>query len=407
MAETTTQSNPSLQSLRINRTEQKKKFPVKRVIIILAILIILGAVGYLSVKGFPVQVEIATVTEMTSSQANTVLTANGYVVAQRKAAVSSKISGKLVSLNVIEGDKVEAGQIIAKIESADAEALLQQAKAQSEMSTADLEQAETELNEAEREYNRRIPLEQEKSIPTMELDLARTRVARAKAIVNARKASIKVALASIRNAEVQLENTFIRAPFRGTVLTKNANVGEVITALGSSAGARGAVVTLADMASLEVETDVSESKIERVRQGQPCEIGIDAYPGKRYKGYINKVIPTADRGKATVQVKVRFNDIDDKVLPEMGAKVYFLRDESGQQQESKSRLLLPASSVVSRDNKKIVYVISGEIAQEREVTTGDVVESFVEVISGVKKGEQVVLKPEEGFKNGSKITLNK
>lgn len=396
-----------LSALRINRDSSKpeRNFPWKG-IIALVVVALLGFFGYSwfsSSSLNAVEVEMVVASTTSSSAQNAVLTASGYVVAQRKAAVSSKTSGKLVQLAVIEGDEVYQGQVIGRIESADVEAQLAQQRASLQVAQADLANALAEQDEAKRELDRLEPLGKSGAVPQQQVDVAQSRLQKAHAMVNARRASISMNEANIRNAQVQVENTVIRAPFDGTVLTKNANVGEVITALGASAGSRGAVVTLADMTSLEVEADVSESNIQKITPNQPCEITLNAYADKRYTGYLSKIIPTADRSKATVQVKVRFTNKDDNVLPEMGAKVLFLSPESANTKEEAPKLMVPISCVVQRNGSKVCFVVDGDKVKQVPVSTGIVKDSFVEILSGVADGNKLVANPAESLKDGSTV----
>jgi len=353
-------------------------------------------------------VELGTATLTTQAQESAVLTASGYVVAQRKAAVASKGTGRLEYLAVIEGDRVKKGDIIGRIESSDVEAALGQAKANYSLALSGLEQAKAEFEDAKNNFDRQKALFEQGSISKAEYDAANARYRRAVAGVASAEASIKFAEANIRSAEVQVENTYIRAPFDGVVLTKNANVGEVITPFGAAAGSRGAVVTMADMNSLEVEADVSESNIEKISEGQPCEITLDAYPEQRYSGYVNKIVPTADRAKATVLTKVRFNKLDKRVLPEMRAKVNFLRpSNNGAGNNSSPKLTVPASAIVTRNGQKVVFVVKDNVVTETPVTLGEVLGSRIEITQGVVNGDKVVLRPAETLKSGMKITTEK
>jgi len=339
------------------------------------------------------EVETTTVTYVFPSQANAVLTASGYVVAQREASIASKATGRLVYLGFEEGDSVKKGDIIARIESADVEAAREQAR-------ATLEQNKTALVDAQRSYERAKQLLESKLISQADYDAAK---ARYDGVV----ASIAVGEAAVKAAEVQVENTRIRAPFDGTILTKNADVGEVVAPFGAGASSKVAVVTIADMSSLEVEADVSESNIERVTAGQPCEIVLDAYPTQRYRGYVHKIVPTADRAKATVLTKIRFSEIDRRVLPEMSAKVQFLSKAVPQDSSSAPTLAVAASAVVIHDGKKAVFRVSDETVTEVPVTVGRTIGNSVEIIQGLSANEKVVLHPPDNLKTGSKIKLKK
>ena len=380
--------NVDLSALRIQRNEKEENTPKRtgKVVTACIVLIIIFAGWYFlrNVSFSSQEVELATASLVSSSQSNSVLTASGYVVAQRKAAVSSKSTGKLVVLNVIEGDIVRQNQVIGKIESAEVEAMRDQLRAALDVAKADAENAKAEVDDAKLDLERKTKLSELSAAPRIDYDNAKARLNKATAGYSARLAAVKMAEANLKNADVQVENTIIRAPFDGTVLTKNANVGEVITALGAAAGARGAVVTIADMNSLEVEADVSESNIERIISDQQCEITLDAYPEKRYRGFVSKIIPTADRAKATVQVKVRFEERDDRVLPEMSAKVLFLKANTAAKVNSEPpKIMIPVDAMMTRDSKNYVYVVSDEKAKEVEIQIGSVANSLVEV-SAVK-----------------------
>jgi RND family efflux transporter MFP subunit len=254
-----------------------------------------------------VSVRLTPATMVSPLEARAALIASGYVVAQRKAAVASKGTGRLVYLGVVEGDRVRAGQVIARIEDADVRAQLAQAEANLALSRAD-------LRDAERSLERERILVDSGATSQARFDAAEARYQRV-------QAGIAIAQAAVQAAQVALENTVVRAPFDGTVLTKNADVGEVVAPLAGSAFSKSAVVTVADLRSLQVEADVAESNLEAVGPGQPCEIVLDAYPDVRYPGLIAKIVPTADRAKATVQVKIAFHSYDARILPEMSAKV--------------------------------------------------------------------------------------
>jgi RND family efflux transporter MFP subunit len=337
-----------------------------------------------------------------------VLTGQGYVVAQVKAAISSKATGRLQELFVIEGDKVKKGMIIGRIESNDVQANLNQQKTQIAVLNASLSNAQAELEDAHSAYLRQQSLLQNKVGTQSEFDASQGRWKRALAQVSFAQAQINAQQAAIASAQVLVENTVIRAPFDGTVLSKNANVGEVITALGAAAGSRGAVVTLADMSSLEVEADVSESSLSKILPNMPVEISVSAIADKKYKGYVNKIIPTADRGKGTVQIKIRFNEIDERVLPEMGAKVNFLRQNIANEEQKPAKILIPTSSILTVNGKKTVFIVgAGSKATEQIIKTGAIFGEFTEVKQGLMPGTSLIISPIEKLSSGSSITIEK
>ena len=402
-----------LSFLKIDRHAPRSQEPElhQKMIIISAVVIVVIAAGLFFAFGSGTAaqtVELGTVVLTTSAQESAVLTASGYIVAQRKAAVASKGTGRLEYLGVIEGDRVKTGQIIGRLENSDVEAALGQVKANLNLAKAGLESAKAEMEDALANFERQKTLFAQNAISRADYDGANARYKRAAAAVTSADASIKFAEANIRATEVQLEYTLIRAPFDGVVLTKNANVGEVISPFGAAAGSRGAIVSVADMSSLEVEADVSESNIEKIKEGMPCEITLDAYPEQRYSGFVNKVVPTADRAKATVLTKVRFNNRDDRVLPEMRAKVSFLKEENlRDQKNSAPKISVPASAITTRNGQKVVFVVNGESVRETAVTLGEAMGNRIEITSGVAPGEKVVLRPSEHLSTGTKVTTEK
>lgn len=318
------------------------------------------------------------------------LVATGYVVAQVKAAVSSKATGRLAVLNVEEGDKVLQGEVIAVLENDDIEASLQ-------LQRANLAAVRADSTLATQNYERQKSLWPSGSTTEDQVQAAAAEYLRANANVTAAEAQVRI-------ARVELENTYVRAPFDGTVLSKHADPGEMVAPFASASSSRGAVVTLADMSSLEVEADVSESNIQKVIVDAPCEIVLDAYPLQRYPGYVKKIVPTADRSRATVMVKIAFNDIDERVLPEMSARVNFLPESTESARSvSESVLVVSRDAITSRDAGRIVFRVVDGQAVQTPVELGRELGEVVEVLSGLQAGDQVVLSPPGGMKAGDKL----
>lgn len=358
-----------------------------------------------SVLSKGVEVKVASVAEVYPSQLLSRINASGYVVAQRKADVASKTTGQLTSLMVQEGSLVRQGQVIARLESADAAALAEQARANIGLSRAREGQAKAELDNATLDFNRRKDLVLTGAISRSEFDTAQARYLVARASHEAARAEVKASEAALRNAQATLSYFEIRAPFDAVVLTKNADVGDIITPLGSAANAKAAVVSIADLSSLQVEVDVSEANIGAVRAGQPCDISLDALPGMRFQGRVDTIVPTVDRSKATVLVKVRFLERDPRILPEMSAKVGFL-SRPIQEAEKKPRTMVNGSALAGPDKDRFVFVVKGERAVRTPVRTGGRFGDMVEVPSGLKPGDTVVMNPPEGLRQGSKITVS-
>jgi len=349
-----------------------------------------------------VTVETGTVTQVYPSQAYTLLNASGYVVAQRKAAVAAKITGRLEWLGVEEGSRVKQGEILARLENQDSAASRDQAAATLKTSRASLEEARAELTDATLSFERQKKLLKEGIVARADYDAAEARYLRARAAVSGANSSIAASEAALRGAEVNLEYSFIRAPFDAVVLTKNADIGDIVTPIGAAANAKAAVVTIADLASLLVEADVSESNLETVRVGQPCEIQLDALPEARFRGRVHMVVPTADRSKATVLVKVRFEKLDPRILPEMSAKVAFLQRPVAPGEE-KPRTAVNPAAVVEREGRKALFLVKGDRVAETPVTVGAKFGDMLEITSGAKPGDRIALKPLDKLKDGAKI----
>lgn len=397
-----------LSSLRIDRTAPNrpaKKRPVGLWIGAVVVLAGLAVLFYMLPRlgGKDPEVQLYTVGYQSSGGGSALLTASGYVVAQRQAAVSSKATGRLVFLGVEEGDRVTAGQILGRVESEDVEAELAQATAQEDVARGALGTTDARLKEARLHFDRVADLLTRKLAAQAEYDAAEAglKVAEAESIQAA--AGVEAAKAAVRAASVAVENTRIRAPFDGTVLTKEADVGEMITPFGSAQSARGAAVTLADMGSLEVEADVSESNIQRVRVGNGTQIVLDAYPAVRYKGRVKKIVPTADRAKATVLTKVEFLEKDEKVLPEMSAKVTFLEAEEAD--PAAAVLVVPAGAVLEEGSELVVFTVTDNLARRRVVQLGETKGGLRVVVSGLSEGDQVISHPTPELRDGQKVRL--
>jgi RND family efflux transporter MFP subunit len=269
-----------------------------------------------------------------------------------------------------------------------------------------LERARAGAKEAKLNFDRVRQLLEAKLVSQANFDAAEAGYNSAVAAVNSAEAAVRSAEADVKYAEVQVENTYIRAPFDGTVLTKDADVGEVVAPFASSASSKGAVVTLADMTSLEVEADVSESNIQRIQPGQPCLIVLDALPADPYKGHVKKIVPTADRARATVRTKVAFDSLDARVLPEMSAKVSFLpADTRADALSTKTVLSVPKGSLTERSGQPVVYIVRQGLVYETPVTVGETYGGATEIKSGLQLDEVVVLYPPVHMRDGDRIKL--
>jgi RND family efflux transporter MFP subunit len=397
---------PDLSRLKIDRSgansarARRRGGPLLWTIVVLVLLAAAGAWRYATA---PLKVQTVTVTSAYPYQGVTLMNATGYVAAQRKAALASKATGRLVWLGVLEGSKVKEGEVVARLESSDVAATADQAQANVRQAQANLMQGEAELKDAQANLNRTKELVDKKFESQAVLDQATARYDKARAALAGMQAAIGVAQANRRGAEVGVEQTLIRAPFDGVVLTKSANIGDVITPFSNAADSKGAVVTIADMSTLEVEADVSESNIGKVAVGTPCEIQLDAFPDQRFEGNVSRMVPTVDRSKASVMVKVKFKQLDPRILPDMSAKVAFLEREMRPDERSAQTVINP-QAVVERDGAKMAFVVRDDRAQQAPVTLGAKIGDAARV-SGVKPGDKVVLAPSARLHDGGAVQV--
>ncbi len=333
------------------------------------------------------------------------ITANGYVVARTKASVSSKISGRLEYLGVTEGSVVKKGDVIARLESADYAAALSQTQAALAQSRAALLEARADRDQLRRDDERSRQLFEKGMIAQQEAESAASRLQAAEARVALQEAQIRAAEAAGEVARANLENTVIRAPFDGTVLRKDAEVGEVVAPSVTAGGlTRGAVVTMADLETLEVEVDVNEAYISQITDGQPARIQLNAYPDTTFAGRVRQIVPTADRQKATVLVKVSVLDKDPRILPEMGAKVEFV-EEAGAASAGPARVFVPAGAVREEGGLQVVWLVFDDKLERRPVDAGPVSGDRREVRSGLSGGEQVVVEGPRELKEGARASV--
>ena len=343
----------------------------------------------------------------------TSVTANGYVVARTRAAVSSKVPGRLAYLGVSEGSSVSEGDVLARLENGDYEA--QVAEATANLATSHAQQVEAEADRDQQQSDakrlRDIRAQNKQLVSQQEVDAAETRLATADARVRAAAARVTAAEASLRFARVNLANTEIRAPFTGTVLRKEAEVGEVVAPSVGGGLTRGAVVTMADLKSLEVEVDVNEAYISRLRGGQAARITLDAYPDTSFAGRVRQVVPTADRQRATVQVKVSIVDRDPRILPEMGARVDFLEPEArlaGTPAVAFTpRIRVPTAVIHQENGQSIVWLVRDGRLEQRVVDAGPESGGFREVRKGLAGGEMLLAGGVEAPRAGMRVDVKK
>jgi RND family efflux transporter MFP subunit len=390
-----------LASLKIDRKRRPASAWRWPLLLLVPVVVLLAVLYALRVQQAFSATEVETTTAVVSrdvppSAGTPILTASGYVVARRKAVVSSKIQGRLAELRVEEGSVVRAGEVIARLESIDFEAAVRRAEAAVQRAEADLAEYRRQLRLAE-------DLAKEKVVSSDERDAAASRVRIA-------EAALAQAEADLAYNRAQLENTEIRAPFSGVVVKKMAEVGESVAPIPPGVNistSSGAIVALADLATLEVEADVAEANVAKVKNGQPAEVTVEAIPDRRYKAVLRQVIPTADRTKATVMVKVTILDKDEDLKPEMSAKVTFLELERKVAAPAAAApvVLVPRESVVTRDGKPTVFLVREGRARARGVRLGTERKGGVIVEEGLDGGETLVLRPKDDLRDGSPVKV--
>jgi RND family efflux transporter MFP subunit len=406
-----------LKKLKIERKESisydPAETPVKRrrqwkhlivILVVVALVLLLSGLYRKGVLTPAVQVQATSVALVYPSQVLTELSASGYVVAQRRASVASKGTGRLVYLGVVEGSRVREGDVIARLDNEDVKAERAQVAAQLNAAKAELGQAEAELTTAERNWERYKYLITERAVSQASYDDAKDRRLKAQAAIIAAKANIKALEASLNRSDVLVEYTLIRAPFDGVILTKNADIGEVVAPFGSAANAKAAVVTMADLTSLMVEADVAEASLPKVKQGQPCEIQLDSLPDERFSGAVDTIIPTADRTRGTVMVKVRFDRLDPRVMPEMSVRVAFL-SRPLEEHEDKPLLAVHKDAVIKYKEREGVFRIENDLARWIPLPEGATFGDYLLLSPPFQIGDRIVLKPSGKLAEGIKVKV--
>jgi RND family efflux transporter MFP subunit len=407
-----TESRDRLSELRIDRDTRARSGGPRVLLISLAAILVLGAAGaaYWRSQQRAPEVRLATV-EVTApgeSMRGAVLDASGYVVARRKATVSSKVTGKIVAANVEEGMVVSEGQVLARLD--DSLISRQLALAESQVETARRGLAETEvlLREAQINLGRTRELVEGEVGTQAALDADQAAVDALAARLERERVEIAVAERQLAIRRQELDDTIIRAPFAGVVVTKDAQPGEMISPVSAGGGfTRTGICTIVDMSSLEVEVDVNEAYINRVRPGQEVQATLDAYPDWRIDARVITPVPTADRQKATVKVRIAFAELDPRILPDMGVKVSFLADETAAASGSVAApaALVPEDAVRAEGEQSIAFVFGGETVERRAIKVGGRRGDQVEVIAGLSAGEQVVVDGPADLADGDRVSV--
>ncbi len=399
-----------LEQLRIEPA-QREKGRRRWLWLILAVLLVLGGgAGYYVYAHRPVAVE-TTDAQPPPSTSNRVpvLDATGYVTARLEATVSSQITGKLADVYIEEGEQVKKGQILARLDDADAKAQLQLARSQLAAAKAQLGSLEVQLKQARRDLTRQQTLKKRGLGTEQALDDAQTKVSSLAAQLNAQREQVKVAQAQLDISQVNFNNTIVRAPFSGVIVAKAAQPGEIVSPMSAGGGyTRTGIGTIVDMDSLEVEVDVNEAYINRVTAGQPVTAVLDAYPDWKIPGHVIAIIPTADRSKATVKVRVALDQKDPRILPDMGVRVSFYEDSDNNAGSAAAEIkgaLVPASAVIERNGQSAVFLVDNGRARLQKVVSGQTYGDLRLLRSGVSVGQAVVRDPPANLKDGMPVRV--
>lgn len=379
--------------------------------IALALLLAAGAAGawFWTKQGAAAEVRTAAVTSKTGSgaAAGAVLNGSGYVTARRRATVSSKVTGKVLEVFVEEGQAVRKGQVLARLDDAQVRAAVAVAEAQVASARSMAAEDQARLGEAELTLGRRQQLLKDGVVGKAEVDTSNSEVESLKARIAFAHQQVRVAESQLHQRRTDLADMVVRAPFDGVAISKDAQPGEMISPVSAGGGfTRTGIGTIVDMTSLEIEVDVSESYINRVRPGQPVEAVLDAYPDWRIPAHVITTVPSADRQKATVRVRIAFEQLDPRILPDMGVKVSFLAERAPAPEAApRPRLLVPKTAVRSDQGKDVVFVLNGGIVERRAVKVGAAEGDQIEVISGLTAGEQVVIEGPPALADGAKVRV--
>jgi RND family efflux transporter MFP subunit len=398
-----------LAALRIEREPER---PRRRSVGWVITLIVCAAAGYAgwrwATRERPVVVETAVVNERTAGTQAAVLNASGYVTARRRATVSSKITGKIVEVNVEEGMAVREGQVLARLDDATLRASLSLAEARVEAARRSVQESEVRLAEAKVTLGGLNLLVKEGLATVAEADRAKAEVDSLDARILAAREQVRVAERQVELERTNLEDTIIRAPFSGVAISKDAQPGEMVSPVSAGGGfTRTGICTLVDMRSLEIEVDVNESYINRVKSEQDVTAVLDAYPDWQIPARVITTVPTADRQKATVQVRIAFDALDKRLLPDMGVKVTFLRaaDEGDAQVAARPVTLVPKTAIATQGDQTYAFVVtSSGTVDRRAVTTGGMDGDRLEVLAGLTSGERVVLSPPPTLTSGERVS---
>ena len=400
---------PNLSDLKIDHQARSNDGGGRRLLLIAAaVLVTIAVIAILIVGGTSVTtVEVAIARAAPTGGAATVLNASGYVEPRRKATVSSKITGKVTEVLVDEGMAVEEGQILAQLDDSDARRRYEAIRAERDVVRAAIEELEVNLADSERTLQRTNELRDQGVASVQDLDSATAAVDALRAKLRVARSSLDAARAQLAVSAQDLENYTVRAPFAGIAVSKDAQPGEMVSPVSAGGGfTRTGISTIVDMKSLEIEVDVNESHIAKVTPGQPADAVLDAYPEWHIPATVRTVIPTADRQKATVKVRLTFDELDPRILPDMGVKVAFHETVAEGPTENPAQSLVPQPAVRTENGQTVVFVVEDEIVDRRAVNVGRSTGTDIEIIAGVTPGDRVVVSESDGLSDGQKVKVN-
>jgi len=393
-----------LDQLKIEREPETESRSNRGFLLIAVVLLAAGAAAWFYLKPAPApEVRTVAAREISSRAANTVLNASGYVTARRQATVSSKFTGKVKDVLIEEGMHVEKDQVLARLDDSNLATSFALAEAQLQSAKTALEETRALLVEARSNYKRTLNLVERGLSSQAEMDRARAQADSLEAQLDRKQADVKVAEKQLDVYRQELDDTIIRAPFDGVVVAKNAQPGEMISPISAGGGfTRTGIGTIVDMSSLEIEIDVNEAYINRVEPGQKVMATLDAYPDWAIPSHVIAIIPTADRQKATVEVRVGFDELDPRILPDMGVKVAF--QEAGAPTPSGSAgVLVPGSAIIESGGRQYVWLVADQTVERRAIATGGERGKDMLVTSGLSGGEKVIINPPGGLENGDRV----
>ena len=401
----------TLGSLRIERSVQPsgggsgRRIRIWSAVAAVLVAAVIAAVFVFGVKTTEVTTVTAEAQSTGPSLGNAVLNASGYVVARRMSTVSSKVTGKIAEIFVEEGMAVEKDQVLARLDPINSQTMLTMARRELEASRRNLAEIEVRLAEARRNLTRNEALVQQQLISQTALDASKAEVNALAARLAASQAQVEVAESALAIRQIDYQDLEVRAPFAGVVISKDAQPGEMISPMSSGGFTRTGIATIVDMDSREVEVDVNESYINRVKNDQRVEATLDAYPDAPLAARVINIVPTADRTKATVKVRIGFEQLDSRILPDMGIKVRFLDDQPAPAANAGPRIRVPAAAVQREGDNAYVWVVSEGRAERRAVTVGAESEGSIEVRAGVASGDELVSPVVQGLEDGGKVKL--